>query len=38
MEEPKVDLNQVVVACLKQLQALQASKKQTSGRDPYLRG
>ena len=27
VEEPKVDLNQVVEACLKQLQALQASKK-----------
>ena len=29
VEEPKVDLNQVVKACLKQLQALQASKKQS---------
>ena len=29
VEEPKVDLNQVVEACLKQLQALQASKKQS---------
>ena len=29
VEEPKVDLNQVVEACLKQLQALQANKKQS---------
>ena len=29
VEEPKVDLNQVVEACMKQLQALQASKKQS---------
>ena len=28
VEEPKVDLNQVVEACMKQLQALQANKKQ----------
>ena len=27
VEEPKVDLNQVVEACMKQLQALQANKK-----------
>ena len=31
VEEPKVDLSQVVEACVKQLQALQANKKQ-SGR------
>ena len=29
VEEPKVDLNQVVEACMKQLQALQANKKQS---------
>ena len=29
VKEPKVDLNQVVEACMKQLQALQASKKQS---------
>ena len=29
VEEPKVDLNQVVEACIKQLQALQANKKQS---------
>ena len=29
VEEPKVDLNQVVEACMRQLQALQASKKQS---------
>ena len=29
VEEPKVDLNQVVEACMKQLQALQAHKKQS---------
>ena len=29
MIEPKFDLNQVVEACMKQLQALQASKKQS---------
>ena len=29
VEEPKVDLNHVVEACMKQLQALQASKKQS---------
>ena len=29
VEEPKVELNQVVEACLKQLQALQANKKQS---------
>ena len=29
VEEPKVDRNQVVEACMKQLQALQANKKQT---------
>ena len=29
VEEPKVDLNQVVEACVKQLQALQANKKQS---------
>ena len=29
VEEPKVDLNQVVEACMKQLQALQANKEQS---------
>ena len=29
VEEPKVDLNHVVEACMKQLQALQANKKQS---------
>ena len=29
VEEPKVDLNQVVETCIKQLQALQANKKQS---------
>ena len=29
VEEPKVDLNQVVEACMKQLQALQANKRQS---------
>ena len=29
VEEPKVDLNQVVEACVKQLQALQANKEQS---------
>ena len=29
VEEPKVDLNQVVEACVKQLQALQANKRQS---------
>ena len=29
IEEPKVDLNQVVEACMKQLQSLQANKKQS---------
>ena len=29
VEEPKVDLNQVVEACVKQLQALQANKKKS---------
>ena len=29
VEEPKVDLNQVLEACMKQLQALQANKKQS---------
>ena len=29
VEEPKVDLNQVVEACMKQLQALQTNKKQS---------
>ena len=29
VKEPKVDLNQVVEACMKQLQALQVSKKQS---------
>ena len=29
IEEPKVDLNQVVEACVKQLQALQANKEQS---------
>ena len=29
VEEPKFDLNQVVEACMKQLQALQANKKQS---------
>ena len=29
MEEPKVELNQVVEACMKQLQALQANKRQS---------
>ena len=29
VEEPKVDLNQVVEVCMKQLQALQANKKQS---------
>ena len=29
VQEPKVDLNQVVEACIKQLQALQANKKQS---------
>ena len=28
VEEPKVDLNRVVEACVKQLQALQATKEQ----------
>ena len=39
VEEPKVDLNQVVEACVKQLQALQANKKsKASGRDLLGRG
>ena len=39
VEEPKVDLNQVVKACVKQLQALQANKKsKASGRDLLGRG
>ena len=29
MKEPKVDLNQVVEACMKQLQALQVSQEQS---------
>ena len=29
MEEPKVELNQVVKACMKQLQALKANKRQS---------
>ena len=28
VEEPKVELNQVVEACMKQLQALHANKRQ----------
>ena len=38
IEEPKVDLNQVVEACMKQLQALQANKNKASGRDLLGRG
>ena len=38
VEEPKVELNQVVEACMKQLQALQAKKGKASGRDLQRRG
>ena len=29
VEEPKVDINQIVEACMKQMQALQTSKEQS---------
>ena len=38
VKEPKVDLNRVVEACMRQLQALQARKSKASGLGMHERG